>query len=167
VKEYEYTKKTDVVKKPILDAETWAATVELAGMRAAAYLGRAGENMKPDKVEVFELPAVSQIAKGMENLPKIAYISSIAHGNCPCRGITIPIQHRRHFMAEAQRAFWPRLSTPMNYIDGAVLRLMTTTMIPRMACRTIPTSWISTAARERPVFIGRGCHPAQFWKPQE
>jgi len=40
VKEYEYTKKTDVVKKPILDAETWAATVELAGMRAACLPGQ-------------------------------------------------------------------------------------------------------------------------------
>jgi sarcosine reductase len=83
-KEYPYTRKPEPSLKPIYTNEEWQAALKLAGMRAAAYLGRAAENMTPEKVDVFEYPPVWGVPAGMEKLPKVVYVSALADGNRPC-----------------------------------------------------------------------------------
>ncbi len=51
--------------------------LKIAGLKTAIYLARAGENMKPDEVEVYDLPSVTEIGKGLEGLPKVAYIHQV------------------------------------------------------------------------------------------
>jgi len=115
-------KRLDIKEHPIPDRETWAATVELAGMRAAAYLGAAGESVKPDKVDVYELPPVWAIPKGMENLPKIAYISSLAHGNGPLPKDNFTNQTPPVLYGGSASGLLAMMVHPNDYIDGAVLR---------------------------------------------
>jgi glycine reductase complex component B subunit alpha and beta len=64
-----------------LSGEGYRVALRVAGLRAAAYIGKAGENLKPDKVEIFELPPLTKIPKGMEKLPKVAYVFMIEYGN--------------------------------------------------------------------------------------
>jgi len=121
-KEYEFSRKPDLTKRPIQDAERWAAAIEMAGMRTAAYLGRAAEDLTPDEVEVLELPAVWGIPRGMEDLPKVAYISFISHHNCPLEpdmrcNTTSPLLY-----GGSATGLQAEIIHPNNYIDGAVLR---------------------------------------------
>jgi sarcosine reductase len=64
-----------------LSGEGYRVALRVAGLRAAAYLGKAGENLKPDNVEVYQLPPLTKTPKGMENLPKVAYIFMMEYGN--------------------------------------------------------------------------------------
>lgn len=45
-----------------------------AGIKAAVYLAQSCRNSEPDEVEVYELPPITEISKGMENLPKVVYV---------------------------------------------------------------------------------------------
>lgn len=48
--------------------------VRMAGLKAAAYLGKAGKDIKPDEVKTYEsLPLLKSVEK-YPNLPKIAYV---------------------------------------------------------------------------------------------
>jgi len=60
--------------------EDYCIALKIAGLRAAARLGKASEDLKPDTVSVYELPAVAEIAKGIENLPKIGFIFQVHWG---------------------------------------------------------------------------------------
>jgi glycine reductase len=51
--------------------------LKLAGLKAAVYLAQAGKALSPDETEIFELPSVCHVAKGMEGLPRVAYIFQI------------------------------------------------------------------------------------------
>jgi sarcosine reductase len=51
--------------------------LKLAGLKAGVYLARAGKAVTPDETEIFELPPVTQVAQGMEDLPKVVYIFQI------------------------------------------------------------------------------------------
>ncbi|OGP64511.1 MAG: hypothetical protein A2170_12185 [Deltaproteobacteria bacterium RBG_13_53_10] len=54
--------------------DEYRVALKLAGLKTAAYLGRAGKDLKPDEVEIYDLPPLTEITKGMETLPKVAYI---------------------------------------------------------------------------------------------
>ena len=60
--------------------EDYATALKVAGLRAAAYIGRAGEDLKPDSVEVFELSPVPEIARDYGDLPKVGLIFQVHWG---------------------------------------------------------------------------------------
>ncbi len=64
-----------------LSGEGYRVALRVAGLRAATYLGKAGENLKPDSVEVYQLPPLTKMPKGMEKLPKVTYIFMMEYGN--------------------------------------------------------------------------------------
>jgi len=104
-----------------VEHDDYAAAMALAGLRAAAYLGRAGEDLKPDDVEVYELPPVSEVCKGMEDLPKIAYVFSIANCNNPQpkaygTNVTAPILYGADFAGPLAY-----VAHPNEVFDGAVV----------------------------------------------
>jgi len=60
-----------------LSSLDYQAALKIAGLKAAAYLARAGKDLKPDKIEVYDLPPLTHITRGMEGLPKVTYIFQI------------------------------------------------------------------------------------------
>jgi len=55
----------------------YARALKVAGLRTAVYLARAGEGMKPDETEVYDLPPLTGAADGPRNLPKVAYVFAV------------------------------------------------------------------------------------------
>ena len=55
----------------------YIAALKLAGLKAAAYLAKAGKGLPPDEEQVFELPPLSERAQGADALPRIVYIFQI------------------------------------------------------------------------------------------
>jgi len=54
--------------------------LKIAGLKTAVYLAKAGGNLKPDEIEIFDLPPLSKISKGFEDLPRVAYIFQFISG---------------------------------------------------------------------------------------
>lgn len=54
--------------------------LKIAGLKAAVYLARAGVNLTPDEIEVYDLPSLTKISKGFGNLPGVAYIFQFVSG---------------------------------------------------------------------------------------
>jgi len=76
-----YGKTHNIVLLPLPSATTstldYLAALKLAGLKTAAYLGRAGKGVAPDRTESFDLPPVAQPANGQARLPRVAYIFQI------------------------------------------------------------------------------------------
>jgi sarcosine reductase len=96
--------------------EDYALALRIAGLRAAAYLGRAAEDLKPDSVEVFELPSVPEIAKGKENLPKVGFILQVHWGQW------YALSGEPIYYGDDCRRLQPTIVHPNEVLDGAVLR---------------------------------------------
>lgn len=57
-----------------ISVHDYRTALKLAGLRTAVYLAKAGKGAKPDEIEVYELPPPSKMPKGLERLPRVAYI---------------------------------------------------------------------------------------------
>ncbi len=55
----------------------YLVALKIAGLRAAAYLAEAGRFLNPDRVEVYDLPPLSEVTRGLEDLPRVTYIFQI------------------------------------------------------------------------------------------
>ena len=55
----------------------YQAALKKAGLKAAAYLAKAGENVKSDDMEIYDLPSLTEISKGFEELPRVTYIMQV------------------------------------------------------------------------------------------
>ena len=51
--------------------------VRMAGLKAATYLGKAGKEVEPDEVEVFETKPLFEQAEELKGLPKVAYVQML------------------------------------------------------------------------------------------
>ncbi len=60
-----------------VSALDYQAALKIAGLKAAAYLGKAGEEEQPDDSEIYELPPLTEITRGVEGLPKVTYITQV------------------------------------------------------------------------------------------
>ncbi|MGI6142828.1 MAG: glycine/sarcosine/betaine reductase component B subunit [bacterium] len=47
---------------------------KVAALKAAVYLAQACRGLDPDEEEVYELPPLAEIARGMEELPRVVYV---------------------------------------------------------------------------------------------
>jgi len=65
-----------ILPYPAEDAtrDGYRVAMKKASLKAAAYLAQAGKDIEPDEVEIYEAPPLAEISKGMEALPKTAYI---------------------------------------------------------------------------------------------
>jgi sarcosine reductase len=101
-------------------ANDFTVALRLAGLRAAAYLGKAGEDLKPDNVEVYQLPPLTEMTKGMEKLPKVAYVFMIEFGNTrPVRGWGVNVGEPVLYGGDAD-VLMPMIMHPNEVLDGAV-----------------------------------------------
>ena len=57
--------------------QDYRTALKIAGLKTAAYLAKAGRDVRPDETTVYELPPLTEITKGYETLPKVVYIFQI------------------------------------------------------------------------------------------
>lgn len=86
--------------------------VRMVGFKAAAYLGEAGRNVKPDEVKVYEtLPLQEQIKKH-PNLPKVVYVYMLQSQG---------LLHDTYVYGVDAKKILPTFIYPTEVFDGAVL----------------------------------------------
>ncbi|MBW1861216.1 MAG: hypothetical protein JRJ02_02420 [Deltaproteobacteria bacterium] len=95
-------------------AKDYQAALKVAGLKAAEYLARAGEAPEPDEVEVYDLPCLTEISSGMENLPKVTYIFQIISLQFE------PIPGEPVLFGSQADSIVPTILHPNEILDGAV-----------------------------------------------
>ncbi|MEW6669897.1 MAG: glycine/sarcosine/betaine reductase component B subunit [Thermodesulfobacteriota bacterium] len=100
--------------KARLSALEYQAALKVAGLKAAAYLARAGEDLEPDEIEAYDLPPLTEIAKGMEGLPRITYIFQVLSLQYE------PIPGEPTFFGAQAGGIAPTILHPNQVLDGAI-----------------------------------------------
>ncbi|MFV0518959.1 MAG: glycine/sarcosine/betaine reductase component B subunit [Lachnospirales bacterium] len=87
------------------------AAARFAGLKAAAFLGALGKNVKPDEVETFEtLPVLEQAAQ-YKDLPKVAYVYMLQ---------TQGLLHDTYVYGVDAKKIIPTFLYPTEVMDGAI-----------------------------------------------
>ena len=81
--------------------------VRLAGLRAAVYLGKAGKEVTPDELEVYELSPVSDTT-----LPRVAYVYTL---------LSEGLLHDTYLYGVDAKKLLPTLVHPNEVMDGAIV----------------------------------------------
>ena len=117
----QYGKTHNVVVLPYpaegVSRQEYGIAVKIAGLKTAVYLAEAGKGLEPDDTEVYELPPLSQSAKGLDDLPKVAYIFQVMasqHGFIP---------HEPVLYGSNINKMVPTILHPNEVFDGAVVSL--------------------------------------------
>ncbi|PKN67898.1 MAG: beta-aspartyl-peptidase [Deltaproteobacteria bacterium HGW-Deltaproteobacteria-15] len=90
------------------------AGLKLAGLKAAAYLAWAGRDLKADEVESYDLPPLTEVARGMEELPKVVYIPQVLSLQYE------PIPAEPTLFGVQAGGILPTILHPNQILDGAV-----------------------------------------------
>ena len=86
-------------------------TVRMAGLKAAAYLGDAGRDIEPDKLEVYELGAVPETA-AKYGLPKVVYLYMLQSQG---------LLHDTYVYGVDAKKILPTIISPTEIMDGAIV----------------------------------------------
>lgn len=97
---------------PGLDKHTHEATVRLAGLKAAAYLGKASKDLEPDEKEIFTYNPIIEAAQLYPDLPRVAYVYMIQ-----CQGL----MHDTYVYGLNVKGILSTLISPTEVLDGAVV----------------------------------------------
>jgi sarcosine reductase len=92
----------------------YQAALKVAELRTAEYLARAGMEQKADETEVYDLPPLTEIRKGLEHLPRITYISQILSLQYE------PIPGEPTFFSAQAGGIVPTILHPNQVLDGAL-----------------------------------------------
>lgn len=113
-----YGKTHNVVVLPYpaegITPDDYRVALKLAGLKTATYLASTAKALSPDSLEVYELPCLPDVGKGLETLPKVAYIFqllSTQHGAVPDE----PVLYGRNITE-----MLPIILHPNELLDGAV-----------------------------------------------
>lgn len=113
-----YSKTHNIVIVPYpaegVSKNEYRAALKFAGLKAAVYLAKTAINCVPDTTEIFELPALTELAGSTSGLPKIAYIFQVLstqHGVVPGE----PVLYGQNIELIA-----PTILHPNEVIDGAI-----------------------------------------------
>lgn len=86
--------------------------LRMAGLKAAAYLGKAGKEVTPDEVDSYEtLPILESVAKYPE-LPKVAYVQMLQ---------TQGLMHDTYVYGVDAKQIIPTIINPTEIMDGAII----------------------------------------------
>jgi len=86
--------------------------LRLAGLRAASYLGEAGRNIKPDRVDRFAIKKSFSICEGSPDLPRIAYLYML---------LSQGLLHDSYLYGQNVKNILPTLLLPTEVMDGAIV----------------------------------------------
>jgi glycine reductase len=92
----------------------YLAALKIAAIKTAAYLGRAGKGLSPDRTEVYELPSLLELGYGKAHMPKVAYIFQIYTQQFE------PIPGEPIFYGKQADGIVPTLVHPNEVFDGAI-----------------------------------------------
>ena len=95
-----------------LDKHTHERTVRVAGLKAAAYLGKASKDLTPDETEVFRYDSIIEAAKLYPDLPKVAYVYMIQSQG---------LMHDNYIYGLNPKGILSTLISPTEVIDGAIV----------------------------------------------
>ncbi len=113
-----YAKTQNVVILPVaapgINADDYRVALKIAGLRTAVFLAQAGRELKPDDVEVYDLPDIPQASAAAKNLPRIAYIAQIYMNQFPT------LEGEPVLYGDNIRKLIPTLIHPNEILDGAL-----------------------------------------------
>jgi len=114
-----YAKTNNIVLVPYpaegVSHESYTVALKIAGLKTAVYLAQAGKELPPDEVEVYDLPPLIEITKGMEDLPRVAHIFQIYCTSYPAMP-SEPILY-----GDNSRRLLPTVIHPNEVFDGAIV----------------------------------------------
>jgi sarcosine reductase len=88
-----------------------------AGLKAAVYLAEASKDLKGDETVVYDLGPLAMVGKGMEHLPRVAYVYQIHSLQQPIpKNLNWPI-----FYGDDTRKLLPTIVHPNEVLDGAII----------------------------------------------
>lgn len=86
--------------------------VRLAGFRAGIYVGKAGENVKPDEIKTFETKPITQQVNEFKDLPKVVYVYMLQ---------TQGLLHDTYVYGVDGKKIIPTFIYPTEVFDGAIV----------------------------------------------
>ena len=103
-----------LVIEPIdgLSQYDYETAARMAGLKAAAYLGKAGENVKPDEVAVYETKPLAESIKEFPGLPKVGYVYMLQ---------TQGLLHDTYVYGVDAKKIVPTILYPTEIMDGAII----------------------------------------------
>jgi glycine reductase len=97
-----------------IGAMDYQAALKIVGLKAAAYLGRAGKGVQPDETEIYDLPSLTEISRGMEDLPKVTYIAQVLSLQFE------PVPGEPILFGQQAGGIVPTILHPNHVLDGAI-----------------------------------------------
>lgn len=103
-----------LVIEPIegLKQHEYEAAARMAGLKAATFIGKAGLNVQPDEIEVFETKPLLEGIAQYPNLPKVGYVYMLQ---------TQGLLHDTYVYGVDAKKIVPTLLYPTEVMDGAIL----------------------------------------------
>ena len=95
-----------------LKQHEYEAAARMAGLKAATFIGKAGLNVQPDEIEVFETKPLLEGIAQYPNLPKVGYVYMLQ---------TQGLLHDTYVYGVDAKKIVPTLLYPTEVMDGAIL----------------------------------------------
>ncbi|MDW7662258.1 MAG: glycine/sarcosine/betaine reductase component B subunit [Bacillota bacterium] len=95
-----------------LDKHAHEEAVRVTGLKAAAYIGEAGRNIKPDEVETYDNSSLIEKVMRNMHLPKVVYIPMV---------LSQGLLHDTYIYGLDAKGILPTLINPAELMDGAVV----------------------------------------------
>lgn len=86
--------------------------VRMVGLKTAVYLGKAGKNVTPDDVKVYETKPILEQVKEYPNLPKVVYVYMLQSQG---------LLHDTYVYGVDAKKIIPTLIYPTEMFDGAII----------------------------------------------
>lgn len=95
-----------------LDQHAHEKAVRLAGLKAAAYIGRLAGEIEPDEIETFETPTVVEGVRNYPDLPRVAYVQMLQ---------TQGLLHDTYVYGVDMKQSITTMLSPTETMDGAIV----------------------------------------------
>ncbi|MCF6462639.1 glycine/sarcosine/betaine reductase component B subunit [Clostridium sp. Cult1] len=102
----------DITPVEGLDPHSHEATVRLAGLKAAEFIGEAGRSVEPNEVLTYEIGSHAEETKKYPDLPKVLYVEML---------ISQGLLHDGYIYGVNSQKILPTLLHPNEELDGAVI----------------------------------------------
>lgn len=94
--------------------DDYCVALKIAGLKTAVYLAKAGADLTPDEVEIYDIPSIRETAGPMQDLPRVAYICQVfTNQRVPLPGDPVLYGHHIEKMV-------PTILHPNELFDGAL-----------------------------------------------
>lgn len=111
---FSQTQNIVLIADPVEDLErhNHEAALRLMGLKAAAYLGEAGRNVKPDELFTYDRPALPEALGQYPDLPKVAYVYMLQSQG---------LLHDTYLYGVDVKRIVPTFIHPTEVMDGAIV----------------------------------------------